>query len=173
MRYRTGKYRGLTLTELMVTVFIIVIIITAIGVLFVDTHRGWLDTYAKVYGGAADDAKMSQVAFDRIVRKASQTRYDLPESDDLTVYYYDDWQNSDQLDRYARFYRADDDPKKFYVEHGQWQADQAVVVSSVMLASTVSDLEFKPTSGGIEMKLILDDGRETTTLVTTAILHNE
>jgi hypothetical protein len=37
----------------------------------------------------------------------------------------------------------------------------------------VVDAEFKPTSGGVEMKLALDDGRETTMLLTTAILHNE
>ena len=164
---------GLTLMELMVTLVIIGIVVTAISVMFVDTHRGWLDSYAKIHGGAADDASMSQVAFDRIVRKASRSKYELNGLEDLTVYYYEDWQFSEELDRYARFYRSGVEPTQFYVEHGEVKEGNLNVLSTVLLASTVSDLEFKPTSGGIEMKLALDDGRESSTLVTTAILHNE
>lgn len=167
------KRRGLTLIELMVTIVIVGVIVCTIGVLLVDTHRGWLDSYAKIYGGAADDAAMAQVAFDKIIRKASRTRYQMAGLDDLTVYYYADWQTSTQLDRYARFYRKADAPTEFCVEHGDWDGSTKKADSTVTLAAHVADLEFKPTSGGIEMLLALNDGRETTTLVTTSILHNE
>ncbi len=173
MKQSNQNTRGLTLMELLVALVIVAIIVTAISVMFVDTHRGWLDSYAKIHGGAADDAAMSQVAFDKIVRKASRSKYEVVGLEELTVYYYEDWQSSDELDRYARFYRSKSNPAQFYVEHGEVNEDDSDVLSTVLLASTVSDLEFKPTSGGIEMKLSLDDGRESTTLVTTAILHNE
>lgn len=173
MNAKHQKRRGLTLTELMITIVIVAIIVGAIGVLFVDTHRGWLDTYAKIHGGAASDAAMAQTAFDKIIRKSSRTKYEMSGLDEVTVYYYENWLTSAELDRYARFYRSDDKASEFYVEHGAWDGTDKSKLSAVKLSSNVTDLEFKPTSGGIEMKLALDDGRETTTLVTTSILHNE
>lgn len=173
MRYAHRKKRGLTLTELMVTIVIMAIVVLAINVMFIDTHRGWLDSYAKIHGGAVNDAAMAQTAFNRIVRKASRSKYDMSGLEDVTVYYYADWQNSVQLDRYARFYRPAGNPEKLLVEHGQLENDVATAQSVMTLSNHVSDLEFKPTSGGIEMKLALDDGREKTTLIATAILHNE
>ncbi|MBC8378219.1 MAG: hypothetical protein H8E62_03505 [Planctomycetes bacterium] len=84
------------------------------------------------------------------------------------------WLGSDYLDRYARFYRAAGKPVEFYVEHGTIANDGTTqLLSTVLLSTTVADLEFKGTNGGIEMKLALNDGRESTTLLTTAILHNE
>ena len=174
MEMNNHKRQGLTLAELMVTILITSIIVMAIGVIMVDSHRGWLDCYAKIQGGAVNDAAMAQTAFDRIVRNASRTKYLLIGPDDLTVYYYDNWLDSDYLDRYARFYRATSKPTEFYVEHGTIAEDGITqVLSTVLLCTTVTDVEFKGTNGGIEMKLALNDGRESTTLLTTAILHNE
>ena len=174
MKNNDRKRQGLTLTELAVTILITSIVVMAIGVVMLDSHRGWLDSYAKIHGGAAGDAAMVQVAFDIIVRKASHSKYLMSSLDDLMVYYYEDWQNSTFLDRYARFYRSTDNTSEFYVEHGTLQEDgTAQKLSAVQLCSTVTDAEFRPTSGGIEMKLALNDGRETTTVLTTAILHNE
>ena len=174
MRKNNRKRQGLTLTELAVTILISSFIVMAVGMVMLDSHRGWLDSYAKIHGGAANDAAMVQVAFDKIVRKASGSKYLMGGLDDLTVYYYEDWLNSTYLDRYARFYRSTDNASEFYVEHGTIKADgTAQKLSDVQLCTTVTDAEFGPTSGGIEMKLVLDDGRETTTVLTTAILHNE
>lgn len=167
----TLKKTGFTLVELMVTIIISAMLVLTIGIVMLDTQRGWLDTYAKVHGGAADDAAMAKVAFDRIVRKSSLSAYQLPASDDLTVYYYSDWENSLTLDRSARLYRSSVNPSELYVEHTA--LDTGDSLSSVRLASNVSDLEFLPVSGGFTMKLTLDDGREQTTVVSTAILHNE
>lgn len=171
MKLRNRKRQGLTLTELAITILIASIVVMATGVIMLDSHRGWLDSYAKIHGGAANDAAMAQVAFDKIVRKSSRAKYVLGGLDDLTVYYYEDWLNSKYLDRYARFFRSGAD---FYIEHGTVAEDDSTIeLSDVQLCSTVTDAEFKPTNGGIEMKLVLNDGRETTTLLTTAILHNE
>ena len=174
MRINNRKRQGLTLTELAVTILITSFVVMAVGMIMLDSHRGWLDSNAKIHGGAANDAAMVQVAFDKIVRKASRSKYVMSGLDDLTVYYYEDWLNSTYLDRYARFYRSTNNASEFYVEHGTIKADGTTQkLSDVQLCTTVTDAEFGPTSGGVEMKLVLDDGRETTTVLTTAILHNE
>ena len=61
-----------------------------------------------------------------------------------------------------------------YVQHGLYAGGvKKNVLSDMLLASHVTDLEFMPISGGIQIKLALDDGREKTTVLSTAILHNE
>ena len=168
------SYCGFTITELILAIAISSLLVLCIGVVMVDCQRGWLDSYAKVHGGVAADSKMAKTAFDKIVRKASRSIYHLNGTDDLTVYYYDNWLSSPDLDRYARFYRSKDDPSQMYIQHGKLDGgEKGDILVEVLLASHVSDLEFLPVSGGIQMKLALSDGREETTLVTTALLHNE
>ena len=164
-------YFGFTFTELLLAIAVSSILVLAIGAVMVDTQRGWLDVYAKVHGGAAADASMAKAAFDKVVRKASRSIYHFNALDDITVYYYDNWLTSDELDRYARFYRSTENPSRMYIQHGNILTKE--VLAEVLLAEHVTNLEFKPISGGIEMKLALDDGREATTVVTTAILHND
>lgn len=165
------KKSGFSLSELLTTIIVSSVLLLPIGIIMLDTQRGWLDTYAKFHGGAADDAAMAKSAFDKIVRKASRSAYNLAALDDLTVYYYTDWENSTSLDRSARFYRSSVNPSEMYIEH--IRLDNGTTVGSVLLASNVSDLEFLPVNGGLTMKLTLDDGREQTTVVSTALLHNE
>lgn len=168
------KYSGFTITELILAIAVSSILVLTIGVVMVDTQRGWMDSYAKVHGGASADAMMTKTAFDKVVRKASRSIYHFDGLDDITVYYYDHWLNSTELDRYARFYRSEDNSNEMYIQHGELEGGaKENVLAEVLLASNVVDLEFKPISGGIEMKLALDDGRETTTVVSTALLHNE
>lgn len=171
---RIKSILGFTITELILAIAVSSILVLTIGVVMVDTQKGWMDSYAKVHGGAAADAMMAKAAFDKVVRKASRSIYQFDELDDITVYYYDSWLASTDLDRYARFYRSEDNPSEMYLQHGEFE-DGVIkdTTAEVLLASNVADLEFKPVSGGIEMKLALDDGRETTTVVSTAILHNE
>ena len=165
---------GFTITELILAIAVSSILVLAIGVVMVDTQKGWMDSYAKVHGGAAADAMMAKAAFDKVIRKASRSIYHFDGLDDITVYCYDNWLASTELDRYARFYRSTDNPAEMYIQHGTLEGGvKKDLTAEVLLASNVTDLEFKPVSGGIEMKLALDDGREATTVVSTAILHNE
>jgi len=172
---KRSKYNlGFTITELVVAIAVSSMLVLTIGVVMVDTQKGWMDSYAKVHGGAAADAMMAKTAFDKVIRKASRSIYHFTGFDDITVYYYDNWLASTELDRYARFYRSADTPSEMYIQHGPLEAGvKKGVLAEVLLASNVADLEFKPVNGGIEMKLALDDGREATTVVSTAILHNE
>jgi hypothetical protein len=165
---------GFTITELVLAVAVSSILVLTIGVVMVDTQKGWMDSYAKVHGGAAADAMMARTAFDKVIRKASRSLYHFDGLDDITVYYYDNWLISADLDRYARFFRSEETPSEMYIQHGTLESGvKKDITAQVRLASNVADLEFKPVSGGLEMKLALDDGREATTVVSTAILHNE
>ena len=171
---RIKGYLGFTITELVLAIAVSSILVLTIGIVMVDTQRGWMDSYAKVHGGAAADAMMTKTAFDKVIRKASRSIYHFNGLDDITVYYYDNWLTSTDLDRYARFYRSVNEPSEMYIQHGQLEAGiKKDILAEVLLASNVVDLEFKPISGGFEMKLALDDGREATTVVSTAILQNE
>ena len=165
---------GFTMTEMVLAIAFSAILVLAMGAVMVDTQRGWMDSYAKVHGGAASDAMMTKTAFDRVIRKASWSRYYFDDSDDITVLYYDNWLTSTDIDRYARFYRSEDNASEMYIQHGKWDSGtKDEVLAEVLLAANVEDLEFKPVNGGIQMKLALDDGREATTIVSTALLHNE
>jgi hypothetical protein len=167
-------YSGFSITELILAVAIGSILVLTIGTVMLDTQRGWMDSYSKVHGGAATDAAVVKTAFDKVVRKASRSGYYSNGPDDITVYYYDNWLTSPEPDKYARFYRSQDEPTEMYVQHGDYEGGvQKNVLAEVLVASHVADLEFMPVSGGMQIKLALDDGRETTTMVSTAILHNE
>ena len=171
---RIRCYLGFTITEMVLAIAVSSILVLTIGVVLVDSQRGWMDSYAKVHGGATADAMMTKTAFDKVIRKASWSRYFFDGFDDITVLYYDNWLASTELDRYARFYLSQDNPTEMYIQHGKWEdGEKEGVLADVLLASNVVDLEFMPVSGSIQMKLALDDGRETTTIVSTAILHNE
>jgi hypothetical protein len=171
---RIQCYGGFTITELVLAIALSSILVLTVGVVMVDSQRGWMDSYAKVHGGATTDAMMTKTAFDKVIRKSSRSIYHFNGLDDITVYYYNNWLTSTELDRYARFFRSADTPSEMYIQHGQLEeGETADVLAEVLLASNVVDLEFKPISGGIEMKLALDDGREATTVVSTALLHNE
>ena len=167
-------YFGFTITELILAIAISSILVLTIGTVMVDTQRGWMDSYAKVHGGAVTDASVAKTAFDKVVRKASRSIYHFNAVDDITVYYYNNWLTSTEPDRYAQFYRSIENPSEMYIQHGELEeGEKKDILAEILLASNVADLEFKPISGGIQMKLALDDGREATTVITTALLHNE
>ena len=90
---------GFTITELILAIAISSILILTMGVVMVDTQRGWMDSYAKVHGGAVTDAAVAKTAFDKVVRKASRSLYLFDADDDITVYYYDNWLTSTDPDR--------------------------------------------------------------------------
>ena len=168
---RIRRYFGFTITELILAIAVSSILILAVGAVMMDTQRGWMDSYAKIHGGAATDAAVAKTAFDKVVRKASRSIYHFNAIDDITVYYYNNWLTSAEPDRSARFYRSTENPSEMYIRHSDIETKE--VLAEVLLAANVADLEFKPISGGLEMKLALNDGREATTIVTTALLHNE
>jgi len=66
---------GLTLTELLLTMAISTIVIIGIGVLIVDTQRGWNVMYSRIYADVVTDSYVARRTFDSIVRKASSKHF--------------------------------------------------------------------------------------------------
>lgn len=168
MKIQMNRNSGLTLVEAMVTILVCSIVLAAIGIIMVDTQRGWQYTYTKVHGGAVSDAATAKTAFEKVVRKASREKYLRSGESDITVYYYSDWLTTSEPDRYARFYCQDE---TLFLEQGAIGAD--VPDHTMTLASDVAKAVFRSWPGAIQMMLTVQSSNELITATSTAVLHNE
>ena len=174
MRWITGaNRRGFTLTEITIAMAMAGVMILSIGTVLVDSHRGWSKMYNRVNNGVAADGYVAIRSFDAVVRKSSVKRELVgADKDELEVYYYEDHETSTRLDRYARFYKADE---KLLVDYGELDAggNPQGSTHTATLASSVQSVHFAVSGDGVQMTLELDDGDEALTVTTSAIRHNE
>ena len=161
---------GLTLTELLLTMAISTIVIIGIGVLIVDTQRGWNVMYSRIYADVVTDSYVARRTFDSIVRKASSKHF-LVDGDGnwIEVYYYAD-SNSAVTDRYARFY-YDDGSNTLNIEYGK--LDPRETLTNQTVCENVSDCVFKGIGRSAQMILALDNDSRTVTTVSSAVMHNQ
>jgi len=164
---------GFTLTELMVTIAMAVIIILGIGVVLVDSQKGWNKMYNRVHRGMVTDGYVARKAFDAAVRKSSIKRSLISTNPPgVCVYYYSD-PNTLQPDRYANFYKKNDTLVADY-GHYDWNTKKAQPPSSTFtLAQNVKTVDFSVAASSVRMVLQLDDGSDTMTVTTSAVRHNE
>ena len=168
--------KAFTLMEMVQAIFLSAIVILAVGVLLVDSQKGWNTMYERVYGDINVEAYAARKAFDAICRKASIERFLLGASNEyVEVYYYDEASTSNMPDRYARFYTAAD---TLLVEHGNllsgsYDADPGVESSVVTLATNVTDAKFYVAGTSIQMILWLDDTVHSSVVTTSAVRHNQ
>lgn len=168
MMKRNFRNTGLTLMELMVTMLISSILLVAVGIIMLDTQRGWQYTYTKVHGGAVVDAATAKTAFEKMFRKASRKKYIRTAADDITVFYYSNWLKEGDPDKYARFYRQNG--TLFLKEGNIANADSD---QTFILANRVTNAIFRPWPGAIQMLLTVQYPTESITATSTAELHNE
>lgn len=164
--------KALTLVELMVTMAIALIVILSVGLVLVDSQKGWNRMYDRVYGDIVTDGYVARKTFDAVVRKSSIKRADFVSSNDFYAYYYQD-QASTKLDRYARFYTREN---QLLVDYGQLDdsENRLNAYSTVVLARNVKTAYFaNPPGTSIQMIIELDDGRLAMTVTCTANRHNE
>jgi len=147
------------------------ILVITIGVVLVDSQRGWKRMYNRVYGGLVTDGYVARKAFDAAVRKSSIKRARLGD-DEVEVYYYNDPETSTALDRYARFYVTDGE---LMVDYGELDADgnPQGTTSTVTLARNVEAVDFSVADICVQMTLKLDNGHQSLTVVTSPVRHNE
>lgn len=164
----TGKRNfGLTLVELTITMVISTIVVLTVGMLLVDGQKGWLQLYTRTNSDVVVEAIVVRKTFDRIIRKASREQFLLdPSGQWLEVYYYNDV-SSLTPDRYALFYVSNDDLK---VEYGT--LDPKTEVETQTLCTTVSNCTFQTESGAIQMILELDNGTNSLSVFSSAVMHN-
>lgn len=163
------RQHGMTLIELMVAVVLGLIVMLAMGILFVDSHKGWLHAWEYVYGDIPSDAKVTDRAFDRIVRRSSQSAASVdPDGQWAEVHYYQT-DASNVLDGYTKFYL---DGTELKMERGEL-GDTPTVTGTDVLAENVSSVTFVLVGAQIQMRMELDNGRVQTVMTSSAVMHNK
>jgi len=172
---RKGKpvfRRGFTLVGLMIASVLVSIVTFGIGVVLVDSQRGWQAMYNRVYSGVATDGYVAGKMFNAVIRKASGESFLLDDAGNwIEVYYYED-ENSSVVDRYVRFYYDNDgeDSGRLSVEYGKLNPRGRLSVQTV--CENVSGCVFRTAGRSAQMILTLTDSTETSTIVSCGVMHN-
>ena len=174
MRWETvTKRRGFTLTEIMVAIAMSTIVIGSIGVVLVDSQRGWHRMYNRVFSDVVTDSYVARKAFDAVVRKSSIKRYGLGSNGEFVmVYYYQD-SNSTMLDGFASFSRSGEALQAVYGELDAAGTPVSPSINVMTLARNVAAVNFSVAGPCVQMILELDNGREVMTVTCSAVRHNE
>jgi len=163
---------GFTLTELMVTTVIVAIVVLALGSVVADGVRGWQRMHDRVYADVVTDGFVARRVFDRIIRKASWEMYLVGDSgESLEVYYYSSGAAT-TLDRYGRFYTLNG---VLLLDHGVWAKGTEILeppLQTETVCGNVSSCVFKGDGRSAQMILTLDDGSQSVTVVSSAVMHN-
>jgi len=176
-RLTLRQSRGFTLTELVVAMIIAIIVIGGIGVIVVDTQKGWNKTYNRVNSGVMADALVARKVFDSLSRKAIVSCVEVgSDGEYIELYYYNDL-SSTEADRYARLYVSNGDLEVEYgdLTSGTWSlasVAKAGVSETVSLAHDVKSATFSAQGSTVRMLLTLDNGTENAEVVCSSLRHN-
>lgn len=163
-----------TLTELVITTLVTVIIISTLGIVLADSHRGWNRMYNHVHSDVVSDSHVAKRVFNVVVRKSSTRQIDLGDNGEFVkVYYYKDL-TSHKLDKYATFYTSGG---RLLVNYGLTGTSESSMSASntsrtTTLAHNVKSASFSVNGASVQMILELDNGREALTVTCSAIRHN-
>ncbi|MCF7955318.1 MAG: prepilin-type N-terminal cleavage/methylation domain-containing protein [Phycisphaerae bacterium] len=160
------KNTAFTLIELMVTLLISGIIVSAVGVMVADSSGWFSDSYGKIYSQPAIESLLARKTFEAVIRQSSDIGLEIsPDGSSAEINYYSSPAN--QLDSYAQFYVSGTD---LILEKGSLSPKTATSTETV--CGNVSQCTFKAAGSAVQMILILDDGKNKQGSVTSAILHN-
>lgn len=162
---KKNKY-GFTLIELMVTLMISAIILSAIGVMIADSSSWFSDSYKKVNSQPAVESLLARKTFERIIRQASSMGFWVsPDETAVEINYYSSPTNP--IDSYAQFYISGTD---LILEKGSLLP--RTPTSTETVCQNISTCTFKSTGSAVQMILVLDDGKNKYGSLTSAIMHN-
>jgi type II secretory pathway pseudopilin PulG len=171
IKKRKANRKGFTIIELMIATGLASTVVIGVGMLLVDSQRGWNRMYSRTYSDVSTDSHVARRRFDSTVRNAS-TQGILLAADGswVEVYYYSD-PNSVIVDRYARFFTYGDvTSNKLLIEHGVVEPRQTLNTETV--CGNVSSCVFKSAGNSAQMVLTLNDGTQVATIVASAVMHN-
>jgi hypothetical protein len=167
MKKRLTASRGFTLIELIIATAIMIFVVLAIGMALVDGQRGWNYMYNRVYSDIVTDGFVARRKLDAVLRKASREKFLIdPAGSWVEVYYYAS-EASTVLDRYARFSTSG---TKLTVEYGLLNPKSTLSTETV--CENVSSCTFNQLGRSIQMVLELDNGKQTNTIITSAVTNN-
>lgn len=160
------KYSGFTLIELMVTLMISAIILSAIGVMVADSSSWFSDSYSKINSQPAVESLLARKTFERIIRQASSMGcWVSPNETAVEINYYSS--PAGPIDSYAQFYTSGTD---LMLEKGS--LSPRTPTSMKTICKNISACTFKSTGSAVQMILVLDDGKNKYGSLTSAIMHN-
>lgn len=159
---------GFTSIELMIATMIGGIIMLGVGMTIADSHRGFNAMYERMYSDVVTDGYIARKTFDSVIRRATRTRFLLDENSTWVEVYYSQDPNSTVVDSYARFFTADG---QLNIEYGKLNPRQTLSTHTV--CGNVAGCVFKGTGQSAQMILTLDNGSETITVVSSAVMQNQ
>jgi prepilin-type N-terminal cleavage/methylation domain-containing protein len=167
-----SRIRGLTLLELMITMLLSSLVMLAVGIVLLDSTKGFRVMYERAQSPVVSDAYATRAAFDTTVRKSSIRECIVGGAGgSLEVYYYSDTAVAD-LDRYARFYLSGTEVR---VDYGSLQAGTLTALAptaTLTLARNVTSCSFAEAGISASMHLVLTRGQDSMTVDCTAVRHN-
>jgi type II secretory pathway pseudopilin PulG len=168
---KANRSKGFTIIELMIATGLASTVVVGVGMLLVDSQRGWNRMYSRTYSDVSTDSHVARRRFDSVVRNASTQGILLSvDGSWVEVYYYSD-PNSVIVDRYARFFTySDGSVSQLLVEHGAVEPRQ--ILNTETVCGNVSSCVFKSAGNSAQMVLTLDDGSQSATIVASAVMHN-
>lgn len=162
--------RGITIIELVLGIVFLSIVMFGVGVVVVDSQRGWHRMYERIYSDVVTDSYVARKTFDRVIRKASGENLLLSEDGSwVEVYYYAD-ANSTVVDRYALFYHDSNDGQ-LNLTYGS--LDPRITLDTDTVCGNVSSCVFKAAGVSAQMILTLDNGSQTATVISSSVMHNQ
>ena len=152
----------------MITTVIMLVVGLAIGVVIVDGQTGWNTMYDRMNSDVVTDGYVARKKFDAVMRSASRAQSLIAADGSWIEVYSYAKPSSTAVDRYWRFYVADED---LNLEYGELEPRVTLTVDTV--CSNVSTCTFLQTGQAVQMTLVLDNGTQTNAIVSSAITHNE
>ncbi len=161
--------RGFTIVELMTATLVASIVIFGIGVILVDSQRGWNRMYNRIYSDVVTDGYIARKTFDRVIRRATRTRFLLDSGGNWLEAYYCQDPNTTIVDSYARFSEANGE---LNIEYGSLNPRQTLSTNTIC-GNVAGCIFFKGAGYSAQMILTLDNGSQTATVVSSSVMHNE
>ena len=161
--------KGFTSIELMIATMIGGIIMLGVGMTIADSHRGFNAMYDRIYSDVVTDGYIARKTFDSVIRRATRTRFLLDSGGNWLEAYYCQDPNTTIVDSYARFSEANGE---LSIEYGSLNPRQTLSTNTIC-ENVVGCIFFKGAGNSAQMILILDNGSETITVVSSAVMHNQ
>jgi hypothetical protein len=184
------KYsNGLTLVELMVTILIATLVFAGIGVLMVDSIKGFGKMYERTEGnyqrqditaGVIPDSYVARAAFDRICRQASAKMGSLDtDKHGVKVFYYSNPSNLTlKVPDKCAYFRWNGGTNPLTVSYGDGSGGN--LGTAVNLANNVTACNFDIQGSSVVMALTIDNSGDTNakqaiqmTVTSAAKRHND
>ncbi len=166
-KQKNKKSKGFTIIELIIAAVVCVVALLGIGFVAADNQRSWSKIYNRINSDVAIESLVAKKTFEAVIRKAKKDTLLLDDSGTIVEVNYYLNADSVSVDGYARIYLSD---TELNVDYGR--LDPGETISTQTICSNVSSCRFSRIGTSVQMLLTLNNGSQTATVVTSAVMHN-